>query len=502
MKKITHVLSLALFASLSLAACQPTTTSSIPESSDPSISSPDSSAPSSSSTVVRKTIPAKTYYEDFLKAYEATQKASDFAFDLTAPSFAFSTDGSFTLTPKEEETTTIAPTYRASEVDSSNSGDDSAPISSSEDNGDNTSSSSSSEEVPDVTYDVPYGTITYQGKLSEDNLSKSYAGEGIQSKDPNDYKFSYFSSADNAEYSLSVKAKENGSTDTMPLFDRRSEDPFSYKYALYREDSTLFVDFSDVSMMSMINDLKSSTTNMALLSLLFTDPSAISAYMKFGPLANGPILLDDLPDSFKDTISTYAEDYENLNESIKKALSFKSIDGVDVMSITISSTVLRLLPTLYNTLALDQLSQDYPDQTSQDYIDGQKQIETTTKILNTLVRQTTINTFNISLSLTQAGFVSFGLDIDISIADFDVTDTVSIPTTFDGTTGEVKETSDATYDFKLDSFALKTNETIRFSYDTGKVKDKPNKTYKKITINTDTIDSLLSDLDGGMVIRP
>lgn len=501
MKKITRVLSLALFASLSLAACQPTTTSSIPESSDPSISSPDSSAPSSSSTVVRKTIPAKTYYEDFLKAYEATQKASDFAFDLTAPSFAFSTNGSFTLTPKEEETTTIAPTYRALEVDSSNSGDDSAPISSSEDNGDNTSSSSS-EEVPDVTYDVPYGTITYKGKLSEDNLSKSYAGEGIQSEDPNDYKFSYFSSADNAEYSISVKAKENGSTDTMTLFDRRSEDPFSYKYALYREDSTLFVDFSDVSMMSMINDLKSSTTNMALLSLLFTDPSAISAYMKFGPLASGPILLDDLPDSFKDTISTYAEDYENLNESIKKALSFKSIDGVDVMSITISSTVLRLLPTLYNTLALDQLSQDYPDQTSQDYIDGQKQIETTTKILNTLVRQTTINTFNISLSLTQAGFVSFGLDIDISIADFDVTDTVSIPTTFDGTTGEVKETSDATYDFKLDSFTLKTNETIHFSYDTGKVKDKPNKTYKKITINTDTIDSLLSDLDGGMVIRP
>jgi len=500
MKKITHVLSLALFASLSLAACQPTTASSIPESSDPSISSPDSSAPSSSSTVVRKTITAKTYYEDFLKAYEATQKASDFAFDLTAPSFAFSTNGSFTLTPKEE-TTTIAPTYRALEVDSSNSGDDSAPISSSEDSGDNTSSSSP-EEIPDVTYDVPYGTIAYKGKLSEDNLSKSYAGEGIQSEDPDDYKFSYLSSADNAEYSLSVKAKENSSTDTMTLFDRRSEDPFSYKYALYREDSTLFVDFSDVSMMSMINDLKSSTTNMALLSLLFADPSAISAYMKFGPLASGPIHLDDLPDSFKDTISTYAEDYENLNESIKKALSFKSIDGVDVMSITISSTVLRLLPTLYNTLALDQLSQDYPDKTSQDYINGQNQIETTTKILNTLVRQTTINTFNISLSLTQAGFVSFGVDIDISIADFDVTDTVSIPTTFDGTTGEVKETTDATYDFKLDSFTLKTNETIDFSYNTGKVKDKPNKTYKKITINTDTIDSLLSDLGGGMVIRP
>lgn len=448
MKKTLRILSLTALFSLTLAGCGEKN-SSLPSASSSPLPSEPVSTPSSetpSSTTTKKASTAKAFYAAAKKAYDVTAKATYFSATQTLTSGSTALKGSATVRPEEEE---------------------------SED-----ASSSSTASTP--TYD----TYTFDFSTSAEDITTALAASGLKETDTSKYKAS-FTSSGKAGYSVKVDISSSQSEELTPTnFINDSLASSDYSIGVYLESGNLYFDFSDATIQKLLGKVLSifmaSSTPIDTSSYAYLMVSNVFASV--GMVARMPTW-DEIDESTRTSIDTFVDSFDD-NTVLKSLVSFTSLDGVEEMKITLSKAVLAYLPAAIKAYALSELAAEYPDQTSDEYKSGEAKINKASTLLSSLANKTTVNKFVLTLGLSEDGLCYSTSDIDISVDDFSVNDTVDIPLIDldenDNPTLSETESVKTYLNVAIDNFTFKNASSITYGYE-DVVATKPDKTYLSLT---------------------
>lgn len=318
-----------------------------------------------------------------------------------------------------------------------------------DDEGDSSSSSSAVEEK----------TTTFDAAISLSDVTSKLAVKGLKALNVNNIAMSYSINND-----LSLKYTISDGTDTKNQ-DLSKED---VGLKLFLKSQYLYADLDNEGLREVISTILSDMG--ASFSM-----SAIPNYVKY-QLDLSDITIDQLPiNNVEDadidsTVDVFASLYDSMGSSLGDLITFRDDEDYTYLDVSLTTTILRLLPPVYKSYAEGQL-----DSTASDYQAQLKKIDSQYKMMKNFTDHTEINKFKISVGYTTTGIKSINSDIDTSTTNLDVSaDDLS------DTTSEM--ISDSSLHF--DTLNIKEKADAIISYDTSVTVEEPNSKHLYVDLST------------------
>ncbi len=236
-------------------------------------------------------------------------------------------------------------------------------------------------------------------------------------------------------------------------------------FAAYLEEGSVYVDFDDETLRSVLLDTLNNFLDMELNSTVlpkyFKLDNALSTTSPW-PLS---VITSQMID---DDLKVIFDEYDNLPQAAKNAVQFTKDDDYHI-NIKINKMVLATMPLLYQTIAEEKL-----DPTSETYQSDKDDIAATVTQMNKIISKTTINTLTFDFAFNASGYSYLDFDIDVIVKNYSVS--IDTTTNEDGTSSEEE--------IVLDEFALKTSGIANFLYndDVTVLKHSNSNTYITIDI--------------------